>query len=253
MRYLPLLLFLACACYTTRPPVELQTQVVDVRAYTVEDARWITELATTLVPKVEELLGVKVPVPIVLDYDSRLVITGVIPTGDKTVTLTSLTTRGQTHTESVRNGRRKPQRVTLSVGTEATLRYVLAHELVHWSTPAVWHRLPITLEEGLCEHVAMQIEPEFGKTRRAALDEALARTTLAEFDEFLALDLTVASYGNVSGERKDKLYAVGRFVVEQLGIDRLRGLCERAAREGLNKIPSEWILELVKLPPNLGN
>lgn len=180
---------------------------------------------------------------------------------------------GRTITDGVPELRRT-RCVELDVGREFVWeRFILAHEFVHvWLAP-LWNPLPQILEEGLADEVAASVDPQAGTCRRllcglrleswagirhpflrerdgrtqpATLRVGRVHSGLPSLAQMLELDGT--SYLAL-GARSDQmlLYAAGYALDEQLGLARLRELCERANARGLGQMPAEWVLEAAGL------
>ncbi len=149
--------------------------------------------------------------------------------------------------------------------------FILAHELAHYFCDPTWKRLPHVLEEGLCDWVAMRVDPEHGVQRRAEhlilvatastgglrLEVPVAGTRRQRTFRFRT-DLSTDSLPDpvalldLDGDAIEALqaspasvaiYAIGWLFVETIGPAALRRLCERAADEGLDQVPAHWVLD----------
>lgn len=176
---------------------------------------------------------------------------------------------GRTITDGVPELRRT-RRVELDVGREFVWeRFILAHELVHVWLALAWNPLPQILEEGLADEVAASADPLAGTCRRllcglrleswagirhpfllvrdgqerqATLRVGRAHSGLPSLARMLELDGT--SYVALGAQTDEMLlYAAGYALDEQLGLARLRELCERANARGLRQMPAEWVLD----------
>ena len=88
--------------------------------------------------------------------------------------------------------------------------YVVAHEMVHVHTLHHWETIPMWLEEGLAELIAMQVIPEAQEFAEAVMRNEYER---------------------------------GYRLVKELGIEGVRALAMRAHKAGLDQIPDDWLLD----------
>ncbi len=169
---------------------------------------------------------------------------------------------------------RRTRCVELDVGREfAWEHFILAHELAHvWLAP-LWNPLPQILEEGLADQVAAGADPLAGTCRRllcglrleswagirhpflverdgreqpATMRVGRAHSGLPSLAQMLELDGT--SYIALGAKTDEMLlYAVGYALDLELGLPRLRELCERANAQGLRQMPAEWVLDAAGL------
>lgn len=175
-----------------------------------------------------------------------------------------------------------PSRIHLRASA-ASIERTLAHELVHASLGDTWRFLPGTLEEGLCDWVSAQLVPAGAAEMRAGrLSAASFATGGLEFDvelnapATLGIDVSVGARvlltGGVgshltpeqvftvraglsttrldSGAKKafyGLSYLIVERVIERRGITGLHGMCLQAEREGLDEIPTEWLLRAAGL------
>lgn len=175
-----------------------------------------------------------------------------------------------------------PSRIHLRASA-GSLERTLAHELVHASLGDSWSKLPGTLEEGLCDWVSAQLVPEGAAEMRAGrLSAASFATGGLEFDIELCspatagIELNVGARvlltGGLIGEltpeqvfevraglsttrldsgAKKAFYGLSYLLVERIierrGITGLHGMCLQAAREGLDEVPSAWLLRAAGL------
>ncbi len=154
-------------------------------------------------------------------------------------------------------------------------RLFLAHELVHCVIDDTWHALPPAVEEGLCDEVAMRVEPEHGPHHRGVLMLAagLATGHLPIAVEYrrsghvtrrLALDPTPgvidpaealsAGYEAVKGtsgldgmKRRGVGFVVVGRIVEAGGFAALRRLAEDSRARGERRIAASGLLDSARL------
>jgi len=172
---------------------------------------------------------------------------------------------------------------TSSSGVE---RFLVAHELTHFVLDEIWDYLPAVLEEGLAEVVAMQVDPDSAPLRRGRhardLGTALhtqsfesggesrlvlegiavrlwdsGRIVTPPFGTFrtmpdlrAALRLGPVGFAGLDASESTILYAVGFLLASRIGIPGLHLLCERAAEEGLSRVPADWIFKAARLDPD---
>ena len=127
-------------------------------------------------------------------------------------------------------------------------RFSVAHELVHWYASAPWDRLPHAIEVGLADYIAVHVAPAFRDERIAELDRRLASITPERREQALAV--SERTWATTPREVRSDAYAVGFEIVQRFGIEGLRELCERAQREGRERVPIAWI-EGSTLPPHV--
>jgi len=156
----------------------------------------------------------------------------------------------------------------------------LAHELVHITAGKDWKRLPGILEEGVCDLVAVSIVPEAGREQHVKrLVEACAllgglramielrrpehpgsiradvRLVLDDSQEMSLTEVLSLSpqdvFHRATGDGGVGLYGVGyliaRRIVDRSGFEGLHRLCKRAARQGHEQIPPQWVLAAAQL------
>ncbi len=175
---------------------------------------------------------------------------------------------------------RRVQCIEIDIGLElAWERFVIGHELAHsWLAPE-WNPLPQILEEGLADMAGARADPEAGVCRRlfhglrlvtwagigwpfvverngkkeaGMLHMGKAEKGLPGLAAMLALDGN--SYHEVGGEQNENLlYAVGYALVEQIGVPKLKELCERALAGGQPQIPADWVLDAAGLSRESGS
>ncbi len=175
---------------------------------------------------------------------------------------------------------RRVQCIEIDIGSELVWeRFVIAHELAHsWLAPE-WNPLPQILEEGLADMAGASADPEAGVCRRlfhglrlvtwagigwpyvverngkkeaGMLHMGKTEQGLPDLAAMLALDGN--SYHDVGGEQNENLlYAVGYALVQQIGVPKLKELCERALQSGLPQIPADWVLEAAGLSRSSGS
>lgn len=137
--------------------------------------------------------------------------------------------------------------IFLGPGSNMFERFVLAHELSHYYRDAAWRLLPHAVEEGLADLVAEELEPN------QASFVLLARLTsipLALDRPFL--EKVLSTEHSLEGPPEHVLdmqsRAIGFVIAIALGITDLRLLCERARSEGLDRMPTDWILDKMPFP-----
>jgi len=175
---------------------------------------------------------------------------------------------------------RRVRCVEIDIGRDpAWERFVIAHELAHaWLAPE-WNPLPQILEEGLADLAGERADPQAGVCRRlfhglrlvtwagigwpyqierngkqeiGMLRMGRSEAGLPTLGAMLELDGT--SYHDVGGEQNENLlYAVGYALVDQVGVPKLKELCERALAEGLPQIPADWVLGAAQLTRESGS
>ena len=124
-------------------------------------------------------------------------------------------------------------------------RFGVAHELVHWYAFGVWDRLPHAVEEGLADYIALQLAPELLDIRKADYGATSVGMTPERRARVFACN--EREWPRVSEEVRLDAYAIGYEIVQRLGIDGLRSLCDRAEAEHLERVPVAWL----ELPPLL--
>jgi len=165
-----------------------------------------------------------------------------------------------------------PDRIELTSRTPAEGQlFILAHELVHYSLDDVWRLLPHVLEEGLCDWVAMRVDPERGVLRRsehviliataAAGGLRLADGTRTwrfradvargELPELASvLELPDDELADLQDERAAALiYAVGYLYAQRIGPEHLRELCRAARTFGHAEVPRHWLHDAARIRP----
>lgn len=114
-------------------------------------------------------------------------------------------------------------------------RSTLAHELVHWFASGPWASLPTGVEEGLAQVVADELVPEHAtaeRTSRAILLQLAARGDLGPIDVDRALLDGSHGWEDSPPLMAGLAGALGHAIVQRVGRERLRTLCERARAEG---------------------
>jgi len=137
-------------------------------------------------------------------------------------------------------GQMVDRRIELTADARDALRFLIAHELVHWCKSGPWDRLPHTIEEGFADYVALNLAPEFAIERRELFEARLKAASTEEMREVLVVD--ARDWPALPDDSKLLAYAVGFRVVEAVGLDGLRALCVRADAEQLPTIPPSWIV-----------
>jgi hypothetical protein len=99
--------------------------------------------------------------------------------------------------------------------------------------------LPVIVEEGLAELVALGCVPSWAESlrwiRAARFDPP--RWTLEE-----ALQLTFETWIEMSGWEELEPRGLGFRIVEDLGLEGIGELREQARAQGLDHVPAEWFL-----------
>lgn len=214
---LSLTLLALASCASTefdRAPMTCETGSGTVRGSDAEDVAEVGRLVQELAPRVCEILRPERP---------ELV---------RVVVLESAAdpyAKAYTH-EFVREGRIVDRFIVVGSESKHLRAFIVAHELVHWFSDGAWDRLPLALEEGLADLVACQLD----RAGREAKLYDLARVPPAEgFDEIeAALCVSRESWAGLTPAERDRAYWVGAIVVQRIGVEGLRGLCEQAAAEG---------------------
>ncbi len=172
---------------------------------------------------------------------------------------------------------RELDRIHIATSNRAERTLYLAHELVHLLLGEGWQTLPLAVEEGLCDHLALRVTGYDGARLIArhltgaalAVDEL--RFTVRMIPKRHARQRAGASWGQVSlsdGPRPldDWLgrsesvtdaafdadasvrmrgvgYVLARRILARGGISALHDLCRRADVEGHERVPAEWLLK----------
>lgn len=169
--------------------------------------------------------------------------------------------------------------IEIDIGRDSAWElFVVGHELGHaWLAPE-WRPLPQILEEGLADQCGERADPEAGAWRRLFHALRLAswdgdgfayqfqtgnqieagtlrlgspRADLPGIAGMLALDAT--SYHEIgSVDDMSLFYGVGYALVNELGTQKLRALCERARAERRRSVPPEWVLESAGIASTAG-
>ena len=121
--------------------------------------------------------------------------------------------------------------------TPEVVEELVVHELLHWHATGHWDGLPYVVEEAM-----VQLLTRLLVTEKLPL---LQPPELATLERALSIDQ--AGYFNCELRAKGELELAALWYVEGLGMDPLKALTARATAEGLEQIPSEWLLE--KAPP----
>jgi len=219
------LLFAACVA---KPPVILRCTDGEARAWSIAEAQETCDLIDELAPTVRTWLGENIDAPPRIDRMPR--------------------------SENGWDGTVYPDRILLGPLPEADLRFVIAHELVHWYAAGSWNLLPHLVEEGLATTIALRLAPERSDLRRIAyhwyVRWALEGRT-PPFDLDFAFSLTGASWETLEGDpRVMSLYGLGLVVAEWIGVDRLHQMCLDAQRHGLARVPTGELLRAAGIDPD---
>ncbi len=219
-----------CSCRATPPKFEARTQLGSARSDDENVARALADKASAYAPMVCEILDVERESPFIIWH---------VPGRVNGLTLMEIDSSGRV------TGTR------IEIGDQALPHlqdYLLAHELAHWyMRDATWARLPLAVEEGLGDAVAFLIVPEMHVLRDEQYADAIAGLTLERRNR--VLEISRRDWNQAPREVRDDAYPVGYEIVQRIGIDGLRAMCDRAAIEHLERVPVAW-LNLPRLPSN---
>lgn len=257
------------SCRALPPAARAETGFGEVRAERPEEAARIARALDRLAPRVVELLphATRRDLDVWVQRVPRLFRFG-----------------GDAYEEADGFWAAGPERIHLREAAD-DLERTLAHELCHAFLDPCWERLPGTIEEGLCDVVSVRLAPRSAARMRAgrlsaaafalgglALDlsvtlpapEGGPSVTLStglllegavtpRTDPLDALRVRAGlSSTRMEPARKKALYGLALLVVERIverrGIEGLHALCERAAREGRETVPEDWLLAAAGLP-----
>lgn len=222
------LVLVAVACATPPPPIEHASSGGVVRAFDAEEARQLSSIATEVTVEVCRLLGVE---------PRSFVIHAYADDADHA---------GGIRVERDRHGQIIGRTIELRAGVWSAPRFLIAHEITHWSVAgSPWDRLPHAAEEGLCDFVAGQVAPKSRDERVLDLKARAARGLDAPIDDVLAL--TSRTWEHADAGAKTSAYALGYFLVERIGLERLRRLCESGVAQGPSDVSTEQLLEAAGL------
>lgn len=153
---------------------------------------------------------------------------------------------------------------------------LVAHELTHYWLGPTWRRLPGVVEEGLCEVVADQVDPESAPARRAwhaaHLMSAIADGVRLELPVWIdgrltvtggriwrtldksqlhlddrALQLSLEQLASFSSANRSALTSFGYLLASRIGIDRLHEMCLDAEHTGLDTVMATSMFEAAAL------
>jgi hypothetical protein len=261
----------ATACLAPPPPIVVATPFGDVRARSHVKASEVAELLRRLAPEVRALLP---------DSQERSV--DVWVQGELAVYLFHKrpdSVRGFTLLE----GEFDAKRIHLQEGGQSP--WYLAHELVHALIGPSWAPLPGILEEGLGDVIAERLNPEYQEHIRShrllnasaftggleleivwrepgpgpwssrPLVSRNARLRLGKpLDGALLRELLTAPRSELHERWADipeAFYGISWLIVsrsvERVGLEGLHALCLRAAAEGRERVPLEWLEEAADL------
>ncbi len=224
-----LLVPLALAACLTDPPYLVEDAAGSVRAWSEADASELHARARSLTGPVAARLGVEPLRFVVRVRRGELGQAAVLVRSDA-------------------EGRELERWIELGDDARPYLATVIAHELVHWHVRGTaWARLPVALEEGLATTLSLELTPDLPGAWDALLHEALPQTRAVGWD--VLLTLPVAAWQDTRfDEHAWAPYPLGAWLVERIGVDALRALCERAEAEGLALVPVDWLLGAARLP-----
>lgn len=222
MKYpLILVILVACACHTS-PPCSYEVPSGIVRADNQEDARMIAIMAERYTQQICTMLEVEVRPNFLIFYDDNALVTGVRVWRDA-------------------HGKVCERRIELGAESKNLMHFLLPHELTHWYAKGIWTKLPHTLEEGLADFVALQLEPGFVDERLLAYEKVLEGISAAKIDHLLRLN--IKQWHAQDEDDKRRSYAIGYRFFAELGLDGIRKLCQDAHVAGHEKIPADWLTE----------
>ena len=263
-----LLAVLAASCATPAPPVEKVHPLGVVRAEDAAAAERFGAMVTDLQPRVAEILPdtPERQTEVWVQHKLQHRFGKVAPHNVKGFTLIS--------------GDDRRGRIHMRANTDHP-EWFLAHELVHSMLGPTWRTLPGVLEEGLCDVVAAQLNPDvgpriralraieasmwFGRMRLRLEHEAELETdgndTLevwfhyengpANQDLLAVLEPSTLEFKRRFEEMSDSLYGLGFVVVERIverhGLEGLHAMCIEASEAGFDTIPTERLLEAAEL------
>ncbi len=121
---------------------------------------------------------------------------------------------------------------------ELRLRFITAHELIHWYATAPWDRLPHTVEEGLADYLAAELAPAVRDNVADNHDWNLGTLTPERRKRAWIVDQR--DWPKTPQSACDDAYSIGFEICRRLGVDGVRALCVRAEREGHEFVPIEW-------------
>lgn len=150
---------------------------------------------------------------------------------------------------------------------------LLAHELTHLLVDDSWERLPQPVEEGLCDVVAITLQPEIAALMRA---NRLAAAGAALGDWHFELDTSAPNIegghqvaftlrgspvdiewalaqdelGDHEGQLRGLGFVVAERIVERHGFEGLHALCLSAAAGGRKRVTPAELLAAADLPPS---
>ena len=219
-------LLAAGSCITTEfdaAPMELQTTVAVVRGHREQDVRELQALAQELDPLVRALVRPRRP------EQPRIVVqsAGAVCCADACTTTVPVGLLGL----------RRSRFIVIRDDAPGARRFLLAHELAHWYADWAWDYLPLAIEEGLADAVAMRLAPEFGAGRMAFL-AGLGPLSATDVRELLRVER--GDEYRLAPRAHEQLYLAGRQVVEALGVDQLRSWCDAAHAGDRARIPLAW-------------
>jgi hypothetical protein len=122
---------------------------------------------------------------------------------------------------------------------EESFDYLLTHELAHWYSESVDVELPIVVEEGLADAIAMRVVPRLIQPILQARERTsgngswtLEQALKLRFDSWVPLDVI----------EEQEVRSLGFLLVQNLGLADLAKLRAEARARGLDHVPAEWFL-----------
>ncbi len=216
------------ACATPPPPVEHARPLGVVRAFDEDEAREISTIASEMTVEICRVLGVQPQSFVIHAYQ------------DDPDRAGGIRVRRDGRGEVVE------RLIELRAGVRTAPRFLISHELTHWNVArTAWDRLPQFAEEGLCDFVAGVVAPEHRGERVLDLQMRAARGLDAHVDDVFVL--TARTWEKADGAVKSSAYALGYFLVERIGLDRLGQLCRSSLALGPTDVSIEQLLEAAGL------
>lgn len=255
----------ATSCASAPPPYLALHDLGQVRAESRDQAEQFKDLVSELQPKVIEVLP---------DAESR--------STEVWVQQTLRHRRGAAAPDNVKgftliSGDARRGRIHLREDTDYP-EWFLAHELVHSLLGSSWNTIPGVLEEGMCDVVAAELNPEVAPRIRAlrAIEASLFlgklqlqlshlrggerkhNTIWFHYDRGeSSIGVTEAfEPGTLEMKQRwaqlpDSLYGLGFLVASRIedneGLQGLHSMCRRAQAEGLGTVPFEWLMDAAEL------
>lgn len=200
-----------------RPRFVQRSEEGTVRAYDEDLALRASQALASVQPRVQRLLGHQAALPEVWILDRKRV------AGSDAIYL---------------KGKRRSV-VVVGSGALEHLEYTLAHELSHWYSQSSDVALPVVVEEGLADLVAMVAVPLYVEP---LLKVRQADSNPTVWTRAQALELSFEEWSALPEDEESQLRSIGFLLALNLGLENLRALCETARSLGLDRVPAEWFL-----------